>query len=223
MGIDFERFYNSAPDPEVAREMEEVRRLLRGLKVVFSIDRLDYTKGVVNKVYAWEKLLKTRPEWRKKASFVLVVVPSRTGVEQHDAMRRQIEMEAGRINGELDWVPIIYLYRFLPRPTLLAMYNVALITPLKDGMDLVSKEYAASRRDCRGVLSETAGAARELTEAIIVNPNDVEGMAKAVERALSMPEEEQCERLKEMQGKLKSQDVVKWGLDFIQALIGAKM
>ncbi|MEL9989991.1 MAG: bifunctional alpha,alpha-trehalose-phosphate synthase (UDP-forming)/trehalose-phosphatase [Thermoproteus sp.] len=231
IGIDFERFYNSALDPEVTREMEEVRRLLKGLKVVFSIDRLDYTKGIVNRVYAWEKFLKSRPEWRKKASFVLVVVPSRTGVEQYEAMRRQIEMEVGRINGELgelDWVPIIYLYRFLPTPTLLAMYNVAdvaLITPLKDGMNLVSKEYVASRRDCRGVLilSETAGAARELTEAIIVNPNDVEGMAKAIEKALSMPEEEQCNRLKEMQRKLRAQDVVKWGLDFIQALIGAKI
>lgn len=231
IGIDFDRFYNSSLDPEVAKEMEEVKRLLKGLKVVFSIDRLDYTKGVINRVYAWEKFLKSRPEWRRRASFVLVVVPSRTGIQQYDAMKRQIDMEVGRINGELgelDWVPIIYLYRFLSTPTLLAMYNVAdvaLITPLKDGMNLVSKEYVASRRDCRGVLilSETAGAARELTEAIIVNPNDIDGMAKAIERALTMPEEEQCSRLREMQRKLRAQDVVKWGLDFVQSLIGARI
>ncbi len=231
IGIDFDRFYNSSLDPEVAKEMEEVRRLLRGLKIVFSIDRLDYTKGVINRVYAWERFLKSHPEWRRKTSFVLVVVPSRTGVQQYDAMKRQIDMEVGRINGELgelDWVPIIYLYRFLPTPTLLAMYNVAdvaLITPLKDGMNLVSKEYVASRRDCRGVLilSETAGAAKELTEAIIVNPNDIDGVAKALEKALAMPEEEQCRRLQEMQRKLRSQDVVKWGLDFVQSLISARM
>ncbi|MGC9169796.1 MAG: bifunctional alpha,alpha-trehalose-phosphate synthase (UDP-forming)/trehalose-phosphatase [Thermoproteus sp.] len=231
IGIDYERFHNSGADPQVAKEIEEVRRLLRGLKVVFSIDRLDYTKGVINRVYAWERFLKSRPEWRRKASFVLVVVPSRAGVPQYEAMKRQIDMEVGRINGELgelDWVPIIYLYRFLPTPTLLAMYNladVALITPLKDGMNLVSKEYVASRRDCRGVLilSETAGAAKELTEAIIVNPNDVEGMAKAIEKALTMPEEEQCRRIQEMQRKLKAQDVVKWGVDFIQSLMGARL
>ncbi len=226
IGIDFDFFHNSSQMPEVARQIEELKLRLRGLKVVFSIDRLDYTKGVLNRLQAWERFLRERPEWRRRVAFVLVVVPSRTGVAQYDAMRREIERTVGRINGEfgeVDWVPVVYISRFIPTPTLLALYNVAdvaLITPLKDGMNLVAKEYVASRRDCSGVLilSETAGAAHELYEALVVNPNDERGVANAIATALEMDREEQCMRISQMQEKLKINNVVKWAVDFIHAL-----
>ena len=224
ISIDFSYFYNSSN--EVAAQIEELRNRLRGLKVVFSIDRLDYTKGVLKRLEAWERFLKEYPQWRGRAVFMLVVVPSRTGVPQYEAMKREIDRAVGRINGEfgeVDWVPVVYISRFIPTPTLLALYNVAdvaLITPLRDGMNLVAKEYVASRRDCRGVLilSETAGAAHELVEALIVNPNDVSGVAAAIAKALSMPQEEQCRRIEAMQKRLLHHDVVKWAVDFIQAL-----
>jgi trehalose 6-phosphate synthase/phosphatase len=226
ISVEFDFFYGAAERPEVKVQMEELRQRLRGLKVVFSMDRLDYTKGVLNRLRAWERFLKEHPEWRRRATFVLVVVPSRTGVAQYETMRREIEREVGRINGEfgeVDWVPVVYISRFIPTETLLALYNtadVALITPLKDGMNLVAKEYVASRRDCRGVLilSETAGAAQELLEALIVNPNDESGVAEAIHKALTMSEEEQCRRITRMQNKLRQHDVVKWAVDFIQAM-----
>ncbi|MEZ0318577.1 MAG: bifunctional alpha,alpha-trehalose-phosphate synthase (UDP-forming)/trehalose-phosphatase [Pyrobaculum sp.] len=230
ISIDFEFFHNSATDPQVAKEAEELRQRLRGLKIVFSIDRLDYTKGNLNRLRAWERFLKENPEWRRRAVFIMVVVPSRTGVPQYEAMKKEIEREVGRINGEMgevDWVPVVYISRFIPDATLLALYNVAdvaLITPLRDGMNLVAKEYVASRRDCRGVLilSETAGAAHELLHALIVNPNDESGVADAIKRALTMSEDEQCRRIKAMQERLRQHDVVKWAVDFIHTLFTAR-
>jgi len=229
ISINFEFFHTAAGRPQVKAQIDELRQRLRGLKVVFSIDRLDYTKGVLNRLHAWERLLREHQEWRRRAVFILVVVPSRTGVSQYDAMKREIDREVGRINGELgevDWVPVVYISRFIPTETLLALYNVAdvaLITPLKDGMNLVAKEYVASRGDCRGVLilSETAGAAHELLEALVVNPNDESGVAEAMHRALTMDPEEQCRRVRAMQNRLRQNDVVKWGVDFIQAMAAA--
>ncbi|MBP1448648.1 MAG: bifunctional alpha,alpha-trehalose-phosphate synthase (UDP-forming)/trehalose-phosphatase, partial [Thermoproteus sp.] len=227
IGIDFNFFHKSGEREDVRAEAERLRALLSSAKIIFSIDRLDYTKGILNRVKAFEEFLKAHPEWRRRVAFILVVVPSRTGVPQYEAMKREIDREVGRINGEfseVDWVPIVYIYRFIPTPVLLAMYNVAdvaLITPIRDGMNLVSKEYVASRADCRGVLilSEMAGAARELTEALVVNPNDVHGTAEAIAKALTMAEEEQCRRIKAMQERLREYDVVRWGVEYITALI----
>jgi len=231
ISIDFDFFYNSSLREDVAAMIKELRQRLRGLKIVFSIDRLDYTKGNLKRLRAWERFLKENPEWRGKAIFIMVVTPSRTGVPQYEAMKREIEREVGRINGELgevDWTPVVYIYRFIPTPTLLALYNVAdvaLITPLRDGMNLVAKEYVASRRNCTGVLilSETAGAAHELLQALIVNPNDEGGVAAAIKRALTMSEEEQCRRIKAMQERIRQHDVVKWAVDFIHALAEAHL
>nr|WP_193322604.1 bifunctional alpha,alpha-trehalose-phosphate synthase (UDP-forming)/trehalose-phosphatase [Pyrobaculum calidifontis] len=231
ISIDFDFFYNSSLREDVAAMIKEFRQRLRGLKIVFSIDRLDYTKGNLNRLRAWERFLKENPEWRGKATFIMVVTPSRTGVPQYEAMKREIEREVGRINGELgevDWTPVVYIYRFIPTPTLLALYNVAdvaLITPLRDGMNLVAKEYVASRRNCTGVLilSETAGAAHELLQALIVNPNDEGGVAAAIKRALTMSEEEQCRRIEAMQERIRQHDVVRWAVDFIHALAEAHL
>ena len=231
ISIDFDFFYNSSLREDVAAMIKELRLRLRGLKIVFSIDRLDYTKGNLNRLRAWERFLKENPEWRGKATFIMVVTPSRTGVPQYEAMKREIEREVGRINGELgevDWTPVVYIYRFIPTPTLLALYNVAdvaLITPLRDGMNLVAKEYVASRRNCTGVLilSETAGAAHELFQALIVNPNDEGGVAAAIKRALTMSEEEQCRRIEAMQERIRQHDVVRWAVDFIHALAEAHL
>jgi trehalose 6-phosphate synthase/phosphatase len=229
MGIDFDFFYSSSGRADVKAEADRLREMLGGVKVVLSIDRLDYTKGVINRIYAWELFLKRRPEWRGRATLVAVVVPSRAGVAKYEEMKREIDREVGRINGELgelNWVPVLYLYRFLPTPTLLALYNVAdvaLVTPLRDGMNLIAKEYVASKRGEPGVLvlSETAGAAKELAGALTVNPNDVGEMAEAIAKALEMPEEEKRRRVEEMQRRLREYDVVRWGRDFVESLKAA--
>lgn len=161
---------------------------------------------------------------------MMVVVPSRIGVEHYRMMKRQIDEQVGRINGKygnLTWMPIIYQYKFLPLKQLVALYSVsdvALITPIRDGMNLIAKEYLASRTDGTGVLilSETAGAARELGEAIIINPSDRAGIAVALRQALEMPIPEQIKRTEAMQKRLRRYDVAKWGNEFISQLLSIK-
>jgi trehalose 6-phosphate synthase/phosphatase len=160
----------------------------------------------------------------------MLVVPSRTRVEHYVQLKRQVDGLVGEINGKhgaIGWMPIWYLYRSLPFHSLAALYSladVALITPLRDGMNLVAKEYVATRIDGTGVLilSETAGAAQELGEAILINANNKEETVRALERALEMPEQEQIERNRTMQRRLQRYDVVRWADEFIDRLLQAK-
>ena len=230
MGIDFRRFYHSMRNPEVKREKAKVKRALADSKVILSVDRLDYTKGVLNRLQAYEMFLDYNPQLHKKVTLVLVVVPSRTGVEHYQQMKRQIDEIVGRINGRfssLDWTPILYQYTSLPFHSLAAHYSVsdvALVTPLRDGMNLIAKEYVATRKDGRGVLilSEMAGASQELGEAIIINPNNKEEIAEALKQALEMPKEEQARRIQIMQRRPEQYDVVRWGEDFLSQLLSVK-
>lgn len=230
MGIDFERFRNATNSPDVQNEKEKLRKTLADFKLVFSIDRLDYTKGIINRLHGYEIFLEKNPQWRKKVVFVLVVVPSRTGVEQYQQMKKQIDELVGKINGRFgstDWTPILYRYRFLPFHSLIALYNIsdiALITPLRDGMNLIAKEYIATRTDETGVLilSEMAGASKELGEAIIINPNHKEEIVEALKEALEMPVQEQIRRNKIMQERLQRYDVIGWADDFISKLLNVK-
>jgi trehalose 6-phosphate synthase/phosphatase len=230
MGIDFEAFYSTANSVEVQKEKEKLSEALRGAKGVVSIDRLDYTKGVINRLGAFELFLERNPHFRRKVALMMVVVPSRIGVEDYQRMKRQIDEEVGRINGkfgDMDWTPILYQYRSLPMGPLVALYSasdVALVTPLRDGMNLVAKEYVATRTEQTGVLilSEMAGAANELGEALLVNPYHVEDIAGALVRALEMSAEEQMQRNRLMQARLRRQNVTRWADDFIRELVMTK-
>ncbi|MDR7440462.1 MAG: bifunctional alpha,alpha-trehalose-phosphate synthase (UDP-forming)/trehalose-phosphatase [Armatimonadota bacterium] len=226
MGIDYERFAGALQRPEVRREVKRLRGELRGQRVILSVDRLDYTKGILQRLVAYDRFLADHPEVHGKVTLVLVVVPSRTEVRRYTSLLRQVREQVAGIEGRyatFGWTPVRYLYRALAFPVLAALYHVAdvaLVTPLRDGMNLIAKEYVASCADGRGVLvlSETAGAARELSEALLVNPNDVEEVAEALHHALGMPEEEQRRRNGAMQARLRARSVQVWVREWLEAL-----
>jgi len=230
MGIDYHRFADSAGSTPVQREIERIRQKYGKRKIILSFDRLDYTKGIPLRLEAFDTLLEKKPEYQGKVSLVLVAVPSRAGVSRYQALKKRIDELVGRINGKYgttDWVPVTYFYNFLPFETLVAFYSaadVALVTPLRDGMNLMAKEYVATRTDGTGVLilSEMAGAAEELGEAIIVNPNDRDAVIEAIEAALAMPEKEQVERNRTMQRRLMRYDIERWVGDFLTRLGDAR-
>ncbi len=227
MGIDYQKFNSYANSTDVQEIKDELNKTLYNFKVVLSIDRLDYTKGIINRLRGYEDFLETNPEWHGKVVLIMVVVPSRIGVEHYQQMKNQIEQLIGRINGKfgnIKWTPILYQYKFLHFNELAALYSisdVALITPLRDGMNLIAKEYLASRTDKTGVLilSEMAGASRELGEAIIINPNYIKEIAEALKKALEMPEEEQVKHNEAMQKRLSRYNIVKWADEFIKELL----
>ncbi|MEP6776139.1 MAG: bifunctional alpha,alpha-trehalose-phosphate synthase (UDP-forming)/trehalose-phosphatase [Chloroflexota bacterium] len=229
MGIDYEKYAKSAGSEEVQQAKSELKRTLLGSKVILSIDRLDYTKGIVNRLLGYELFLQQNPEWREKVVLALLVTPSRVGVQHYSETKYQIEALVGQINGEfgnIGWVPIRYQYAFIPLVPLVTLYNtgdIALVTPLRDGMNLISKEYLACRTDSTGVLilSIFAGAATELTEAVLVNPNSKEEIAEALRAALEMPVAEQIRRNKAMQNRLIEYDVSPWAQRFIKDLLRA--
>ncbi|PMP93474.1 MAG: bifunctional alpha,alpha-trehalose-phosphate synthase (UDP-forming)/trehalose-phosphatase, partial [Thermodesulfobacterium geofontis] len=226
MGIDFNLFHNACERKNIKNLVKKIKNQLKGKKIIFSVDRLDYTKGIYNRLLAFEKILLTRPDLHEKIVLIMVVVPSREGVEHYLRMKKQLEEKISEINGrfgKIHWTPVLYYYRFLNFEELVAHYlatDVILVTPLKDGMNLIAKEFVASRKDKKGViiLSEFAGSAKELGEAIIVNPNSIKDLAKALERALEIPEEEQKERIVSMQERLERYNILKWGNDFISTL-----
>lgn len=226
MGIDFERFAQAAQANHTSQRVAELRRQCQGQKIIFSVDRLDYSKGLINRLRGYELFLKENAQWRGKVTFVLSVAPSRTGLESYQAMRRELEQTVGRIVGRygtVEWTPLIYQCRHLQFDEIVAMYcacDVALITPLRDGMNLVAKEFIASRPDQTGVLilSEMAGAAKEMGEAIIINPYQEEDFASGLAQALTMPVEEQVRRNRLLQERLRRYDVHRWAQDFLQTL-----
>ncbi len=230
MGIDFEKLASAIADPDTAREAQQLRSALTGVKLILSVDRLDYTKGILNRLEGYELFLETNPEYHGKVALLMVVVPSRIGVVQYELMKRQIEELVGKINGRfgrVSWTPVVYQYRHVPFTSLAALYavgDVCLVTPLRDGMNLVAKEYLATRCEGTGVLilSEMAGAAKELPEAIIVNPNSRLEIAAALKEALETPVEEQQRRNRLMQRRLRRYDVTRWASDFLTGLLGMR-
>jgi trehalose 6-phosphate synthase/phosphatase len=205
IGIDFTKFEAQAQSEATLARVRQVRQVLGNRAILFSVDRLDYTKGILQRLRGYEEFLERNPDWRGKVVFVLSVVPSREEVPSYHAMKRELDELVGGINGRFgktDWVPILFHYRNLLFPELVAHYrsaDVALITPLRDGMNLVAKEYLACQTEGKGVLilSEMAGAARELGEAVLVNPNHRGEVAEAILEAL-WPQEEQVRRNRPM-------------------------
>lgn len=230
MGVEFDRFSEAASSRETELRVEELREKCVGQKVIFSVDRLDYTKGLINRLRGYELFLKNNPQWHGKVVFIISVAPSRIGVDSYQAMKLELEQTVGRIVGDfgnVHWTPLVYQFRNLTFDEIVPLYrlcDVALITPLRDGMNLVSKEFVASRPDQLGVLilSEMAGAAKEMGEAIIINPFHREDFARALEQALTMPVEEQIRRNKLLQERLRRYNVTRWADDFVQALLSTQ-
>ena len=235
MGIDYNKFCNAAKENSKQKKHEEsdiqseINRHLNAdndSKLILSIDRLDYTKGIASRLKAFEYFLDNYPQYHKKVRLVMLAVPSRANVPQYQLLKNEVDQLVGRINGrfsEVSWTPIWYFYRSLPFENLIDLYtssDVALITPIRDGMNLVAKEYIATRTDQTGVLilSEMAGAAKEMSEALIINPNNFKQIASSLDQALSMPVEEQIVRNKALQKRLKRYDVIKWADLFFEAL-----
>lgn len=235
MGIDYEKFSQAAiagqqrsvkDKSEVQREIE--RHLLNNedLKLILSIDRLDYSKGIPNRLHAYEHFLEKYPGYLGKVTLVMLCVPSRDSVAEYKMMKSEVDELVGRINGKyasIEWSPIWYFYRSMPLENLVDLYNaseIALITPVRDGMNLVAKEYIASKTDQKGVLilSEMAGAAKELSEALIINPNNVDEIADAIKTAYEMPVDEQIDRNAFMQERIKRYNIEKWAVDFMASL-----
>jgi trehalose 6-phosphate synthase/phosphatase len=190
---------------------------------ILSVDRLDYTKGIVRRLAAFERVLETHPTRRLR--FTQVLVPSRERVPDYSTLKQQIDEAVGRVNGRFSvggWSPVRYIARPVPREDLFAMYrqaDVALVTPLRDGMNLVAKEYVASQLEDSGVLilSEMAGAAEELPEALIVNPFHGDAVVEAIQRALTMPEEERRARMSALRAGVRARDVSAWVTSFMEA------
>jgi trehalose 6-phosphate synthase/phosphatase len=226
MGIDVEQFTSLATAEPVLRDVAKIREQAGPRRILLGIDRLDYTKGIPRRLLAFERFLNAYPEWRDTVRFVQVGVPSRGGVDTYKAYRREVNELVGRINGAAGTVtdvPVHYLSRSVSPQELVALYRAAdvmLVTPLRDGMNLVAKEFIAARTDEDGVLvlSEFAGAADELGEALIVNPFDIDGVADAIARALTMSAAERGARMRALSRRVHANTVHVWTEHFIRTL-----
>lgn len=231
ISIDFDKFDSAYDDSAVVAARQMILKKNEGIKMIFSLDRLDYSKGVSNRLEAYEKLLKENDDLRGKVVFVINVIPSRETISKYAERKRLIEENISRINGifgSIQWQPIIYQYQHLDFTQLMACYSacdVALVTPLRDGMNLVAKEFVASRKDLRGalILSEFAGAASELSGgAIPVNPNDIHLMRDAMLQAISLSEKEQEQRMFNMREVVRRHNVTAWMHSFLEDVNNAK-
>ncbi|WP_436418476.1 bifunctional alpha,alpha-trehalose-phosphate synthase (UDP-forming)/trehalose-phosphatase [Petrimonas sulfuriphila] len=227
MGINYEQYHRAPSLPEVKKISKRLIEELGNQTIVLSVDRLDYSKGILHRLNGFANFLENHPEYHKKVSLAMIVVPSRDAVDRYADLKTRIDQYIGKINGmysTLGWTPVYYFYQSFPFNELVALYDIAdiaMVTPLRDGMNLVAKEYLATKRGKPGVLilSEMTGAAIELTDAIIINPNDTQEIEAAILQALTMPKKEQRIRLNNMQKRISTQTVKKWANDFVKELL----
>ncbi len=239
MGIDYDKFKNAALKHQQQTEIEksEIQKRLdqhlkteEGVKMVLSIDRLDYTKGIPNRIRAFEFFLKKYPQFKEKIRLIMLAVPSRSEVPQYQLLKKETDELVGRVNGEfstVSWTPIWYFYRTMPFDNLIDLYtssDVALITPVRDGMNLVAKEYIATRTKEDGVLvlSEMTGASKELDDALLINPYNFGEIADTIKQAIEMPKEEQHRRMVGLQKRVSRYSVEKWAKEFMNSLSNVK-
>lgn len=239
MGIDYKKFSDAAKEnqqqtPENQSELQQRlnthKKDAPDAKFLLSIDRLDYSKGIAKRLNAFEYFLNKYPQYKEKVRLIILAVPSRSNVPQYQLLKREVDELVGRINGEfstVSWTPIWYFYRSMPFENLIDLYtssDIAWLTPIRDGMNLVAKEYIATRTDKTGVLilSEMAGSANEMNESLLINPNNFEQIADAIHQAINMPIEEQKERNDILQKRLARYNVEKWANDFMTSLKNQK-
>lgn len=230
ISIDFNKFNSAFSEKHVTDLREQMRENLGNKQVIFSVDRLDYTKGISNRLVAYRLFLTENPDYLERVVFVLNVVPSRDEIFKYSERKKMIDEYVGNLNsdfGNINWQPVVYQYRNLDFDNLLAFYtlcDLALITPVRDGMNLVAKEFVASRNDEKGVLilSEMAGSAIELSDALLINPTDIRHSASQIKAGLEMPLVEQKERMIAMRSKVCDYDVVQWASDFMNDLQATK-
>ncbi len=229
MGIAADEWSRLSQSDSVRSELQKVLEAAGGRRIILGVDRLDYTKGIPRRLHAVERLLTRYPELRDRIRYIQVAVPSRGGVDSYQRFKRQVEESVGRINGTcgtLNSTPVHYIHRTVTEAELGALFRAAdimLVTPLRDGMNLVAKEFIASRVDEDGVLvlSEFAGAAAELDGAVTVNPYDVEAVASSLYRALSMSPAERTERMRRLRRRVREYDVHHWSQKFLGQLATA--
>lgn len=227
ISIDAAAFADTARSPRVTDLRYSLKRAFKDRKIILGVDRLDYSKGIPQRLESFRCALEHYPELRERVTFVQILVPSRETVGEYERLRSEIEQLVGQINGQYSvpgWIPIHYAYTSFPREELVAYYraaDIALVTPLKDGMNLVAKEYCMSKTRGGGVLllSEFAGAAAQLQRygAVLVNPYDVEGVAAAIHQAFVMPEAEQRSRMRRMRRFIREHDIYWWVDSFLMA------
>lgn len=230
MGIDWDRFANAGDLPRVKEVKSMLDQQYNGQKLILSVDRLDYSKGIPTRIRAFGRMLERYPDYVGTVSLLIIVSPSRESVPRYMDLKREVDELVSDINGRmstLDWTPVHYQYQTASFEELSAIYrraDVLLVTPLRDGMNLIAKEYLVARNDEQGVLvlSETAGAARELSEAILVNPSDIDGIADAIRDALEQPAEEQQRNMTAIRSRLKRFTVQYWAQDFLEKLGGVR-
>lgn len=231
ISIDYSRFAEASKDKKIQKEIDDLEKNYQGKKIILSVDRLDYSKGIMNRLEAFEQFLKENEQaYTKKIVLVVIAVPSRTEVETYRELRSNIEKTISRINGQygqVDWTPISYHFKNLPFEQVAALFwvaDVALLTPLRDGMNLVAKEYVATKQDKAGVLilSEMTGAVDELPESIRINPNNRSEIVKALTLALKIPKKTQIQVIKSMQRRLSKYTIDRWSEDFVEQLEESK-
>jgi trehalose 6-phosphate synthase len=227
IGIDVDEFSARATKAVGRPEVMRLRESLRGAKLVLGVDRLDYSKGLANRMRAFDRMIEIEPSLKRAVLLLQVAVPSRGNIRAYRELKAELAALVGEVNGrhgEVDWMPIRYLNKGFSQLTLAGFYRVAsvgLVTPLHDGMNLVAKEYVAAQNPFDPgvlVLSAFAGAAKELDTALLVNPHDIDGMARQITAALTMSVEERRERWQAMVRKLRAASVQNWFTDFLHTL-----
>ena len=228
IGIDPDAFERWASSLEAIRYGNRIRQIVRNRRIVLGVDRLDYTKGIPERLMAFEQLLERYPSWHGRVSMIQISAPSRSCVPEYSALKREVDEIVGRINGrfsEDDWIPVHYWYRSFSQDELSALYreaDVCFVTPLRDGMNLVAKEYIASQTGEPGVLilSRFCGAAEDLREAIIINPYDIDGTAESLKHALDMPLGERQYRWQALLKRVHNHTAQSWCNQFLAELVG---
>ncbi|RNC89727.1 MAG: bifunctional alpha,alpha-trehalose-phosphate synthase (UDP-forming)/trehalose-phosphatase [Allomuricauda sp.] len=239
MGIDYNKFEQAAQKnaentednkSDFQKRLDEHKKSAPDTKLILSIDRLDYSKGIAKRLNAFEYFLNKYPQYKEKVRLIILAVPSRSNVPQYQLLKKEIDELVGRLNGEfstVNWTPIWYFYRSMPFENLIDLYttcDIAWLTPLRDGMNLVAKEYIATRTDKTGVLilSEMAGSAYEMNEALLINPNNFEEQANTLKEAIEMPKVKQMARIMFLQHRLKRYTVETWANEFMNSLKAKK-
>lgn len=224
IGIDFQAIEREARTSRIDERVRQIRHTLGDQKLILGVERMDYTKGILERLRGVEYLLEHHPMWHGKICLVQIVTPSRVEVEAYREKKREVDEAVGRINGRFSdgtWIPVRYLHRPFSLAELIAYYraaDIALVTPLRDGLNLVAKEYVAARIHEEGVviLSEFAGVAYQLPEALLTNPYSVDDLASAIQRALLLTKEEQRERMRPMRSRIQAEDISWWAKQFLE-------